>query len=325
VRPVRPRVVRPASSEPPLILRIIAKLVALFAWSTLAPAGTAIGWLAGSVLRIRRSAVVRAMGRASLVDPGGTATAMYRGLGAGVLELLWLAGASPERRREAIEQHVTLDDDLDAVLREASARGPVILAASHTGNWELVAYGAARVLGRRGERLAVVVKPQSVGMFHAFCMQLRRTCGLSLIAPEGAFAAARRMLAAGDIVAMPIDQVPDRARHGVSVRFLGAPALADRAPAALARATGATLVVVAASREGERHRGHLLTVLRPGASATTARAWIAAATCEATRALEAFVEEHPSSWLWLHRRWRAPFERPMRTPAGSLVATGHPG
>jgi KDO2-lipid IV(A) lauroyltransferase len=320
------------------ILDLVARAVALLSWGALARAGAVLGWLVGSVLRIRRRAVEAAMRRAHVRAPGSVAKAMYRGLGAGVFELLWLSGMPAAGRAEALREHVVLDEDLDVALHEASERGPVVLAASHTGNWELIAYGAAQVLARRGRRLAVVVKPQSVGAFHAFCMHLREACGLVLIEPEGAFAAARRSLAAGDVLAMPIDQVPDRARHGVSVPFLGEAALADRAPAALARATGATLLVVAASRDGGVHRGHLLAELPPHARGeSAAHAWITHATREATRALDAFVRENPSSWLWLHRRWRAPLERRRTTrrtkpggpgtpaAASSLVVTGHPG
>jgi KDO2-lipid IV(A) lauroyltransferase len=310
-------------------LDLVARAVALLSWGALARAGAGIGWLAGSVLRIRRRAVEAAMRRAHVADPSASATSMYRSLGAGVLELLWLSGRerrSPELRAAALRSHVILDDDLDVALFEASERGPVVLAASHTGNWELIAYGAAQVLAARGRRLAVVVKPQSVGAFHAFCMHLRRACGLVLIEPEGAFAAARRSLAAGDVVAMPIDQVPDRVRHGVTVPFLGAEALADRAPAVLARATGATLLVVAASRDGRLHRGHLLAELPPHARGeSAANAWITHATREATRALDTFVRARPSSWLWLHRRWRAPLERRPRAAArAAFLVTGQP-
>lgn len=165
-----------------------------------------------------------------------------------------------------------------------------------------------------------MVKPQSVGAVHAFCTHLREACGLVLIAPEGAFGAARRSLTAGDVIAMPIDQVPGRARHGVAVPFLGAQALADRAPAALARATGATLLVVAVSREGRRQRLQLLAELPPhGRGESTANAWITNATRESTRALDAFVSADPASWLWLHRRWRAPLEVRGERPAPLVV------
>ena len=324
------------------LLRVLASAAALLSWGALARAGAAIGWLAGSVLRIRRAAVEAAMRRAQIARPEREARAMYTHLGAGVMELLWLAGSSRERRDRALREHVVFDDDLDATLRAACARGPVVLAASHTGNWELVAYGAAKVFAGYDRRLAVVVKEQSVGAVHAFCMNLREACGLRLLAPIGAMTEARRSLATGHIVAMPVDQVPDRARHGVGVSFLGAPAHADRAPAALARAAGATLVVTAGSRDGRTQRIHLLAELTAASQVEMPAAeWIAGATRAASAALEAFVRQRPSAWLWLHRRWRAPLEvggtsRAARAGQGqglagagrgseSLVTTGHPG
>ncbi len=307
------------------VLDVVARLVARLSWEALARAGEGLGWLVGSVLRIRRRAVETAMRRAQLTEPRRVAASMYRGLGAGVFELLWLAGVRAEKRRAAIREHVVMDDDLAVALHEACKRGPVVLAASHTANWELAAFGAARTLAGQGRQLAVVVKPQSVGAFHAFCTDLRQMCGLVLIAPEGAVGAAKKHLAAGGVIAMPIDQVPDRARHGVAVPFLGAQALADRAPAALARATGATLLVVAASREGRQQRLHLLAELPPHARGeSTANAWITNATREATRVLDRFVNAEPASWLWLHRRWRAPRETrdEHRAP---LVVPAFPG
>jgi KDO2-lipid IV(A) lauroyltransferase len=264
------------------------------------------------------------MQRASVDDAAREARAMYAGLGTGLLELLWMSGSRPAQRARALREHVILDADLDQALRAACARGPVVLAASHTANWELVAYGAAQTLAARGLRLAVVVKPISVGAFDVFCANLRTACGLVLLAPVGALGGARRLLAAGDVVAMPIDQVPDRTQHGVSVSFLGAGVLADRAPAALARTAGATLLVVGASRDRRTQRVHLLAELRPGAPPGAGSSWILEATQAATRVLEAFVRRHPSSWLWLHRRWRAPRELLPSRPA-RLVATGHPG
>jgi KDO2-lipid IV(A) lauroyltransferase len=64
-------------------------------------------------------------------------------------------------------------------------------------------------------------------------------------------------------------------------------------------------VVAAARREpGGDHILHVLAVfeppMRPG------REWIDAATVGATRALDRFVREYPSQWLWMHRRWKEP-------------------
>jgi KDO2-lipid IV(A) lauroyltransferase len=311
------------------LLGVVASAVARLSWEGLERAGAALGWLFGSVLRVRRGAVERAMLRAGIAEPAREARAMYGALGTGVLELLWLAGSSAARRDAARRAWVAFDDDLARALRAACARGPVVLVASHTGNWELVAYAAAALLAGYDRRLAVVVKAQSVGVFDRFCTDLREAGGLTLVAPLGALGEAKRRLAGGHVVAMPIDQVPDRARHGLPLAFLGSRAMVDRAPAALARSARATLIVAAATREGRRQRVQLLAELPAEAQRDrSASAWIAEATREATASLEAFVRRHPSAWLWLHRRWRAPREAPPAlgaAGAGSLVAPRHPG
>ena len=283
-----------------LVVRIIARLP----WSALRRPGAVLGFLAGSVLRIRRRQVVAAMARAGVPD---VASAMYRGLGISLCELFWLAGKSPAARAKALEERFTMDAAFTAALADAHARGPVILAASHTANWELVAFGAARAFERQlGARTCVVVKDLSVGVFHAFCTRLREECGVTLLPPAGALESARKHLAAGDIVAMAIDQVPALERHGVRVPFLGALALADRAPAALAKLTNATILVIGATRRGDGQHLELLAALTPTSVEETTRA------CQ--RALDAFVRRHPSSWLWLHRRWRDSL--PMRRSPG---------
>jgi len=269
--------------------------------------GVLLGVLAGSVLRIRRAIVEEAIVRALGVDASAIADRMYRDLGRGLVELLWLAGGGRERRKRAIDE-VRIDDGAARAFDDAARRGPVVVFASHTGNWELAAAAAARLLGRRGKRLFVVAKPMHARGVDRFLARLRREAGVEAVAPRGALSAARRALAAGDVVVTPIDQVPDRAEHAVSLPFLGAPALVDRAPATLAWRSRATVLVVAAERAGDG--GHLVRVIDaihpPAPDERDARAWILETTRRATAALDRFVRSVPHGWLWLHRRWRAP-------------------
>ncbi|AKV02222.1 Lipid A biosynthesis lauroyl acyltransferase [Labilithrix luteola] len=263
------------------------------------------------------------MRRAGVAHPAARARGMYRQLGQGLLELFWLAGASEPARDSVVE----LDAEAAAILSAALARGPVLLAASHTGNWELAAFAAARWLRPRGRSLVVVAKALHVGAFHVFCTRLRESFGVRLVAPLGALTNTKRALRAGDVVVMPIDQVPDRERHGHRIEFLGAKALADRAPAALALAEGATMLVVAADRGEGRQRIRVLAEIPPPARKDRA-GFVERATERASAALDGFVRQSPESWLWLHRRWRAPLEadRP-ETLSGprKLVTTAHPG
>lgn len=287
-----------------VLLRLLAALVACVPWSALRRPGAALGWLAGSVLRIRRGAVVAAMARAGVADPPEAARAMYASLGQGVFELLWLAGASSARRAAVVRENVVYEPGALEALEAALARGPVLLAASHTGNWELVAFATAARLAERGRRLSVVAKPMSMGVFDRFTRTLRASFGIDLVDPRGAVAACVARLRRGDVVVMPVDQVPESELHAVRVSVHHAWASADRAPATIAARAGAEVLVVAADRRASTQHVAVLASVPPRTDAV--RAWVDQTTRDATAALESFVDAHPAAWMWLHRRWRAP-------------------
>ncbi len=260
------------------------------------PLGVPLGFLAGGILRIRRSHVEAAMVTAGIAAPSKAAAAMYRALGASVFELLWSVG-----RRGSLAPVATIDARALAAIAEARAldRG-IVFAASHTGNWELAACRMAEEGG-----LVAVTKRLSVGGFDLFTQGARARRGVEVQHAKGAATFARDVLRRGGSVAMVLDQVPLRRRHGVVTEFLGAPAFVDRAAAAVAAESGAPLVVTASRRIANgTHVIDVLRVLVPPRRAGVQ--WVREATCEATRALDAFVRAHPSEWLWLHRRWATP-------------------
>ncbi len=294
-------------------LRVIARAVACAPRRALPWIGALLGWVAGSVLRIRRSLVEAAMERAHVVDPRQVAARMYRELGTGISELLWCAGASTAARRGVVRA-TSIDPSALEALDTAIARGPVVLLASHTGNWELAAAAAARWLDARGRALSVVAKPMSARGVETFVARLRASFGLRILSPRGVFASAQRALVAGDVVVLPIDQAPGLGSHGIALPFLGAPALVDRAPATLAFRARATVLVVAAERVEGRHHVRVLDVIEPATDGESPRAWVASTTARATSALEGFVRMAPHAWMWLHRRWRPPAIRGRNAP-----------
>ena len=287
-------------------VRALVAALPLRAWAWL---GAALGVVAGSVVRVRRSHVERAMREAGIERPAANARAMYRSLGMSAVELVGLGAAGPGRGNVvALWDRVRIEPEAQRRLEEARAHGRgVVLAATHTGNWDLAACAVARAFGR-GEApmpLLVVTKRLRVRALDAFWQRTRRAHGVRLAGAAGAFGRARRVLAGGGAVAMMIDQVPARRRHAVVVDFLGRRAHADKGPAALAARTGAPLVVPAARRLPDgTHVLSVLDVVVPPERAGAA--WIEEATARATAALDAFVRRYPSEWLWLHRRWRAP-------------------
>jgi Kdo2-lipid IVA lauroyltransferase/acyltransferase len=281
------------------LLRALSWIVARLPDRAATALGRAVGWFAWRVLRYRRAHVEHAMGRAGIADVPAAARAMYRALGVSMVEVLSLGSS---RRATA---RVRIDPASLALWNAARARGRgVVVAGTHTGNWDL----AACAMAQRDEIL-VVSKHLGVRWLDRFWQAARALRGVRLAYARGAFAAARRVLASGGTVVLMIDQVPIAERHGTLVDFLGCPALTDRSPAALAAVREAPLVVAAARRDGSGEQVlHVLEVLVPPSRA--GRSWVEDATRRATRALDRFVRAHPDQWLWLHRRWGAP--RPAR-------------
>ncbi len=271
--------------------------------------GGLLGWLVGSVLRIRRAHVEASMRAAGITQPVRQARAMYRSLGASVFEFLWMALRGPS----ALDG-VAIEPGSRALWEQALAGGRgVVVAASHTGNWDLAACAIAR-----DAELLVVTKRLSVAWLDRFWQSTRAKLGVSLTDAAGALGRAREVLRRGGAVAMMIDQVPAPSRS-VPLTFLGQPAHADRAPAAVAAAFGAPLVVAASRRDRSgAHVLHVLQVLTP--PPRPSRAWMDEATRRATRELERFVLQYPDQWLWMHRRWKPMLAAPCRTPSSSQAA-----
>ena len=284
----------------------------------LAIAGAFVGFVAGSVLRIRRRHVEWSMGAAAIARPASRATEMYRALGVSAMEFLWLSLSGGR----ALE-HVRLEPSSRGHWLAALSRGRgVVVAASHTGNWDLAACAMAREI-----ELLVVTKQLKVRWLDRFWQKTRAARGLVLAHGGGVMKRSREMLRRGGAVAMMIDQVPASPKHAVAIDFLGRPALVDRSPAVLAASARAPLVVAAACREKDGNQTlHVLEVLWP--PERSSRAWVDAATRSYTRALERFVRAHPSQWLWLHRRWkgldRSTGEAMLGAPCLSTIRSSSP-
>lgn len=136
---------------------------------------------------------------AGIADVGVQAKAMYRSLGTSAFEFLYLAANGIRATA-----HAYIDPASRAIWREAlDRRSGIVVAASHTGNWDLAACAVAREL-----ELLVVTKRLRVPALDAFWQDTRAAQGIRLANAAGAIARARRVLGRGGAVAMMIDQVP---------------------------------------------------------------------------------------------------------------------
>ncbi|MGA2449881.1 MAG: lysophospholipid acyltransferase family protein [Polyangiaceae bacterium] len=277
------------------LLRCLVAVVARMPVATFSWLGAGLGWWAGSVLRVRRREVEDAMRAAGIDSPRHRARAMYRSLGRSALEFVALS--TPQASRILSRVHV--DDRSRRSLADALALGRgIVVAGTHTGNWDLAACAMASTV-----ELLVVTKRLAIRPLDRFWQAARAKHGVLLCDKAGALTQARRVLARGGAVVLMIDQVPEGAKRALAVDFLGRSALTDRAPAVLAASAGAPLVLVAGWREpNDDQRLSVLGTWHPPTRG--ARTWVDSITREATHRLGVFVREHPSDWLWLHRRWK---------------------
>ncbi|MCA9644532.1 MAG: lysophospholipid acyltransferase family protein [Myxococcales bacterium] len=259
-------------------------------------AGAVLGSLVGGLLRVRRRHVEDSLSRSGL-DPQ-QAGAMYRRLGRGVFELLWLS--LPGKR--ALRDVVLIDPELLPWLD--SPRG-LVVATAHTGNWDLTACAAASLLSARERRLTVVTKHFSHGWLDRTWQGLRRKYGVDLISAGSVWGEARRSLPRGNVVAMMIDQAPERSRGSAPGRFMGQPCVLDLGPCLVAGRLGVPLIAVFAARDADgRQVLRLAGCASPPKPGEPLRAWAEATAQTLNDWLEVQVRRDPADWLWMHRRWK---------------------
>lgn len=216
---------------------------------------------------------------------------MYRALATSLLEFLAMVS-----KPATVLARVAVPD---SAIREIRGRGRgAVIATAHTGNWDVAACAVARAAP-----LSVVTKRLHVRALDAFWQGARRRRGLKLLEVGRAARGAESALRRGELVAMLIDQAPERSRGVARTTFLGDLAWVDLAPALIAMRAGSPLVIAFPRRCADgSHTIEVAKILEP--PAVPSRAWATQAMLEATRALETFVMSCPEQWLWMHRRWK---------------------
>lgn len=274
--------------------------------------GSLLGWVAGSVLRIRRAVVDENLARAFPERDAGwrrrVAVGSYRHLGREAVAAFRLSGERPEgvvARTEVV--------GLEA-LREARAEGRgAILVTGHLGNWEIG--GAA--LAARGIPVDAVAFRQRNRLFDRDLVENRVRLGMRVIPRGRASRAVFHSLAEGRVPGLVADQ--NAGERGLFVDFFGVPASTARGPAVFSLRSGAPLflgVAVALPGRPHRYRVHLEPI--PFESHGEVAADVRSLLNAQVAGLERWVREVPEQYFWQHKRWktRPPPARNRSAPAG---------
>ena len=221
------------------------------------------------------------------------ARATFAHFGQVLLKLLTFSALTPEEMLERAEY------EGDERVRLAYARGKgVLFFTGHFGFWELQAMAHAVKL----QPIGVLARALDNPPLNDLLERMRTSTGNSVIYRQGAVRRVLRLLAAGEGVAMLIDQhmhSPD----AIWVNFFRRPAATTSTLAALALRTGAAVIpVFALPLPGGRYRFVYESPVDPpqGDGPEAIREF----TQRCTDVLEMHVRKHPDLWLWMHRRWR---------------------
>lgn len=206
-----------------------------------------------------------------------------------VLELLWLS----RRRFEDLERLVAIEG-LEHYHRVKEEGRGVIAVTAHIGNWDLLACSQAIA----GVPLHVVTKELSSRRLNKLWMDRRREAGIVFIPARKSTLTILRALRRCEVIGMVVDQRTAADEGGVVVNFFGRSAWTTQAPHVLAARTGAALLPVWSHRRSDGT--HVVTIGEELALESTPQA-----TMESINAfVEAWIQQYPEQWLWLHRRWK---------------------
>ncbi len=182
---------------------------------------------------------------------------------------------------------------LDAAMESG---GGALLAATHSGNWDLAAVVIAHRYGG-GTTVAERLKPEA--LFDLF-VAARTKYGVEIIPHAGgkrpAFAVLLERARAGRLLALVSDR--DLSHRGVDVQFFGANARMAGGPGALALATGIPVFPVAIWNDGAQ----LVFEVKPQLDVVEGDT-VATFTQRLADAYADIIGAHPEDWHMLQRVW----------------------
>ena len=259
--------------------------------------GTVLGLIFYTVDRAHRRVALTNLEQCFPNRPASERSAIARAtfahFGQVLLKLLTFSALTPEQMLERAEY------EGDERVRLAYAKGKgVLFFTGHFGFWECQALAHAVQL----RPIGVLARSLDNSRLNELLETIRTATGNHVIYRQGAVRRVMKTLAAGEGVALLIDQhmhSPD----AIWVNFFRRPAATTSTLAALAMRTGAAVIpVFAEPLPGGRYKFiYEPPVEPPAADGPDA---IREFTQRCTDVLEMHVRKRPQLWLWMHRRWR---------------------
>jgi len=177
-----------------------------------------------------------------------------------------------------------------------SGRGGVLLGG-HIGNWEWT----AAYIALRGYPINVVARRIYIDSLNERLVRMRESMGMKVLYRDISMRRMIRLLLDNQFIGVLVDQdVKDVS--GIFVDFFGHPAYTPVGPALLALASGAPIIIIRDVRQGSQHRITVDPPILADRKAPRDQEVNRIVTLY-TKRLEECITEHPTQWVWTHRRW----------------------
>jgi KDO2-lipid IV(A) lauroyltransferase len=184
-----------------------------------------------------------------------------------------------------------------------------IMLTGHYGNWEILGY----VLATLGFESTAVARPLDNPYLNEWVFGVRKRQGQKIVGKKGMTAEISQLLAEGEVIGFVADQ--NAGSKGIFVDFFGRKASTYKSIGLLAMQYEVPVVIGYARRIDGKFRFVLGTqdIIWP-------KDWkdqsdpLRYITQRYTKAIEQFVSDDPSQYLWAHRRWktRPKGEQPLK-------------
>lgn len=229
----------------------------------------------------------------TIPDAEGIAREVFKNIGRALVEVCRLYHGHGEALINRIEFRGK--EHYDAA--RAKGKGLIFLTA-HCGNWELMALAYAQLLD---STMSVVARRQNNPYLNTMVEKMRMRYNNRVIYKDNALKNMLSVIRKQGTVGLLVDQAvfPE---EGCLISFLGRPAWASRAPVLLARKTGVPVQPAFIHLEGDHYVIDLFPEI--AFSGDNSDAGWAADVQAYSRAIEQYIIKHPTSWYWVHRRWK---------------------
>lgn len=176
----------------------------------------------------------------------------------------------------------------------------LIMLTGHYGNWEILGY----LLATLGFESTAVARPLDNPYISEWLFGVRERRGQKVVGKKGATSEIAGLLDSGGVVGFVADQ--NAGHKGIFVDFFGRKASTYKSIGLLAMKYEVPVLIGYARRLDERFRFKLATqdIIWPADWKNQPDPLIYI-TQRYTKAIEDFVREDPSQYLWLHRRWKS--------------------